>query len=77
MSLNLYTEIASSIKSFSTIMKLDPYRIDNFDLLSNLMYVCENRAEIVILSKYLASIDRYRQETLCVLGIILENIQLS
>lgn len=58
-------------------MKLDPYRIDHFDLLSNLMYVCENRAEIVILSKYLASIDRYRQETLCVLGIILKNFTLD
>lgn len=51
---------------------MDPYRIDHFDLLSNLMYVCENREEIVIFSKYLASIDRYRQETLCVLGMIMK-----
>lgn len=50
---------------------MDPYRIDNFDLLSNLMYVCDNREEIVALSKHVASIDRYRQETLCVLGKIL------
>lgn len=68
----MYTEIGSSISSFSSVLKLDPYRIDHFDLLSNLMYVCENREEIVILSKYLASIDRYRQETLCVLGMIMK-----
>lgn len=77
ISLHFYTEIASSFKSFNTIIKLDPYRIDNFDLLSNLMYVCENRAEIAVLSKHLATIDRYRQETLCVLGIILKNIKLG
>lgn len=54
-------------------MKLDPYRIDNFDLLSNLLYVCECREEMLILAKYVASMDRYRQETLCVVGMILFN----
>lgn len=71
ININFYTEITCSIVSFSNIIKLDPYRIDNFDLLSNLMYVCDNREEIVALSKHVASIDRYRQETLCVLGMIL------
>lgn len=63
----------NSVMSFSNIVKLDPYRIDNFDLLSNLMYVCDNREEIIVLSKHVASIDRYRQETLCVLGMLLNN----
>lgn len=63
----------NSVMSFSNIVKLDPYRIDNFDLLSNLMYVCDNRDEIIVLSKHVASIDRYRQETLCVLGKLLNN----
>lgn len=67
------TEIMNSVMSFSTIVKLDPYRIDHFDLLSNLMYVCDNREEIIVLSKHVASIDCYRQETLCVLGMILLN----
>jgi anaphase-promoting complex subunit 8 len=51
-------------------MEMDPFRIDNLDLLSNLMYVCTSPDELVVLSKYVASIDRYRQETLCVLGNI-------
>jgi len=71
--LNVCTEITNSVLSFNNIIKLDPYRIDNYDLLSNLMYVCESREEIVILSKYVESIDRYRQETLCVIGTILHN----
>lgn len=49
-------------------MKADPYRMDNFDLLSNLMYVCDYRDYIVILAKHTAAVDRFRQETLCVLG---------
>ncbi|XP_025423843.1 cell division cycle protein 23 homolog isoform X3 [Sipha flava] len=61
-------EIKKSVVSFTNIIKLDPYRIDNFDLLSNLMYVFDNREELIALSKHVASIDRYRQETLCVLG---------
>lgn len=68
---NLHTEIKKSVVSFTNIIKLDPYRIDNFDLLSNLMYVFDNREELIALSKHVASIDRYRQETLCVLGMIL------
>lgn len=60
--------------SFSNIMKLDPYRIDNFDLLSNILCVCECRKEMLILAKYVTSIDRYRQETLCIVGMILLNI---
>lgn len=71
--LNVCTEITNSVLSFSNIIKLDPYRIDNYDLLSNLMYVSESREEMVILSKYVESIDRYRQETLCVIGMILIN----
>jgi len=51
-------------------MEMDPFRIDNIDLLSNLMYVCTSADELVFLSTYVASIDRYRQETLCVLGNI-------
>ncbi|XP_025202196.1 cell division cycle protein 23 homolog [Melanaphis sacchari] len=61
-------EIAHAIVSFKTVMEMDPFRIDNLDLLSNLMYVCTSTDELVVLSKYVASIDRYRQETLCVLG---------
>lgn len=61
-------EIATAIVSFKTVMEMDPFRIDNLDLLSNLMYVCTSPDELVVLSKYVASIDRYRQETLCVLG---------
>lgn len=59
-----------SIESFSNIIKLDQYRIDNFDLLSNIMYIGDNREEIIVLSKHVSSIDRYRQETLCVIGKI-------
>ncbi|XP_060862724.1 cell division cycle protein 23 homolog [Metopolophium dirhodum] len=61
-------EIATAIVSFKTVMEMDPFRIDNLDLLSNLMYVCTSPDELVVLSKYVASIDRYRQETLCILG---------
>lgn len=63
--------MTNSILSFNKIIKLDPYRIDNFDLLSNLLYICESREEMVILSKYVESIDRYRQETLCIIGMVL------
>lgn len=59
--------------SFNKVLRLDPFRIDNFDLLSNLLYVCDYREEIIDLSKYLASIDRYRQETLCVIGELIHN----
>ncbi|XP_050426023.1 cell division cycle protein 23 homolog isoform X2 [Adelges cooleyi] len=61
-------EIASSVKEFINVLQLDPYRLDNIDLLSNLMYVCDHRDQLVVLSKHTSTVDRYRQETLCVLG---------
>lgn len=75
----LFTEMSPALVSFRNVMKMDPFRIDNFDLLSNLLYVSERNDELVDLSKYVASIDRYRQETLCILGkiFIVNSIQYS
>ncbi|XP_050548067.1 cell division cycle protein 23 homolog [Daktulosphaira vitifoliae] len=61
-------EIVQSVNEFINVLQLDPYRLDNIDLLSNLMYVCDHRDQLIVLSKHASYVDRYRQETLCILG---------
>lgn len=47
--------------------------MENFDLLSNLFYVDNYKKGMMILSKYISSIDRYRPETLHVIGKLMNN----
>ncbi|CAH1240116.1 CDC23 [Branchiostoma lanceolatum] len=46
----------------------DPYRLDNMDTLSNLLYVKEMRAELSHLAHSVCQVDKFRVETCCVIG---------
>lgn len=61
-------EVISAISAFTRLRKLDPYRLDNLDTLSNLLYVREMRVELAYLAHHASEIDKYRVETCCVIG---------
>ncbi|XP_063236265.1 cell division cycle protein 23 homolog [Bacillus rossius redtenbacheri] len=61
-------EVELAISSFSRLQKLDPYRLDNLDTYSNLLYVRELRLELAHLAHHVSQIDKYRVETCCVIG---------
>ena len=62
------TDVDSAFNSFNELQKLDPYRLENMDTFSNLLYVKEMRVELAHLAHRLNDIDKYRVETCCVIG---------
>lgn len=61
-------ELDKAISGFQEILKVDPYRLDNMDIYSNLLYVREMRVELSNLAHNTCDIDKYRVETCCVIG---------
>lgn len=53
---------------FQNILDADPYRLDNLDTYSNLLYVLDLKKELADLAHKVVNIDKYRVETCCVIG---------
>lgn len=53
---------------FQNILDMDPYRLDNLDTYSNLLYVLDLKKDLADLAHKVVNIDKYRVETCCVIG---------
>lgn len=61
-------ELDKAIEVFKQLLEIDPYRLDNLDTYSNLLYVKELNTQLADLAHKAVSIDKYRVETCCVIG---------
>lgn len=61
-------EVDQALQYFAQISEVDPFRLDNLDTYSNLLYVKEQRVELAFLAHRVVDIDKYRSETCCVIG---------
>ncbi|XP_059049859.1 cell division cycle protein 23 homolog [Achroia grisella] len=61
-------DVDSSLTLFRELYQTDPYRLDNWDVYSHLLYLKEKRMELADLAQRAVSIDKYRVETCCVIG---------
>ena len=59
---------------FKTILAVDPYRLDDMEILSNILYVGESRPQLSFLAHKATSIDKYRPETCCIIGVCEHNV---
>lgn len=53
---------------FDAILKLDPMRVDDIDILSNILYVAENKIKLSKLAHYFLGVDKDRPEVCCMVG---------
>ena len=53
---------------FEGLLKRDPYRLDQVDTYSNILYVKESKRALSSLAHACVAIDKYRPETCCVIG---------
>jgi len=53
---------------FESLRKRDPFRLDDLDVYSNVLYVQEARAELSRLAHAATRCEKYRPETCCVVG---------
>jgi len=62
-------QVTRAVEKFQQLLSgIDPYRLDNLDIYSNLLYVNEQRVELAHLAHKSVEIDKYRTETCCVIG---------
>jgi anaphase-promoting complex subunit 8 len=58
----------NSLEMFFQVLAKDPFRFENMDILSNILYVKEKHNELGKLAIRCFEIDKYSPETCCVLG---------
>lgn len=63
-----YLDLHDAISMFQNILDVDPYRLDNLDTYSNLLYVLDLKKQLADLAHKVVNIDKYRVETCCVIG---------
>lgn len=61
-------DVEKAIEIFQHILANDPYRLDNLDMYSNLLFVREQKTEMAHLAHKAVEINKYRPETCCVIG---------
>lgn len=53
---------------FEDLRELDPYRLENMDSYSNILYVKESKAELSYLAQEVVRNNKYRSQTCCIIG---------
>ncbi|VVD00770.1 unnamed protein product, partial [Leptidea sinapis] len=61
-------DVDTALELFRDLHQSDPYRLDNWDVYSHLLYLKDKRMELANLAQKAVSIDKYRVETCCVIG---------
>ena len=53
---------------FTQVHQMDPYRLEDLDIYSNILFVQDNSKELSKLAHRAATVDKYRPETCCIIG---------
>ncbi|KIK63088.1 hypothetical protein GYMLUDRAFT_41400 [Collybiopsis luxurians FD-317 M1] len=61
-------DFAAAEAQFDRILQLDPHRIDDIDVLSNILYVTNNRLKLTRLANDFLAVDKDRPEVCCLVG---------
>lgn len=62
------SEFGQAEAQFERILALDPYRIDDIDVFSNILYVTDNRLKLSKLAHEFLALDKDRPEICCLVG---------
>lgn len=61
-------EFDEAEEMFDTIIQTDPYRLDDLDVYSNILYVMEKSSKLAYLAQLATRTDKFRVETCCIVG---------
>jgi anaphase-promoting complex subunit 8 len=65
----LIIEFDEAEEMFDGIVETDPFRLDDLDVYSNILYVMEKSSKLAYLAQLATNTDKYRVETCCIVGI--------
>jgi len=66
----LTIEFDEAEEMFDTIVQTDPYRLDDLDVYSNILYVMEKSSKLAYLAQLATKTDKFRVETCCIVGLL-------
>lgn len=61
-------EFDAAERLYDEIFTVDPFRVDDIDTYSNILYVMEKRAKLAQMAQKYTALDKYRPETCCLVG---------
>ena len=61
-------EFDEAEEMFDGIVETDPFRLDDLDVYSNILYVMEKSSKLAYLAQLATNTDKYRVETCCIVG---------
>ena len=64
----LILEFDEAEEMFDQIVQTDPYRLDDLDVYSNILYVMEKSSKLAYLAQLATRTDKFRVETCCIVG---------
>ena len=66
-----FLDFSAAEEQFEKILDIDPCRIDDIDVYSNILYVTENRLTLSRLAHDFLALDKDRPEVCCLVGRLL------
>ncbi|QLQ77844.1 hypothetical protein HG537_0A00910 [Torulaspora globosa] len=63
-----YMDYVNAENLFDQIVKSDPYRLDDLDTYSNILYVMQKHSKLAYLAQFTSHIDKFRPETCCAIA---------
>ena len=66
--MNLTVDFDNATLLLEELRREDPYRLEDMDVLSNMYYVNNRKAELSNLAHHCSEVDKFRVETCCVIG---------
>lgn len=63
-----YMDYANAELIFDDIVKQDPYRLENLDVYSNILYVMQKHSKLTYLAQFVSQLDKFRPETCCIVA---------
>ncbi|QLL30277.1 hypothetical protein HG536_0A00940 [Torulaspora globosa] len=63
-----YMDYGNAESLFDQIVKSDPYRLDDLDTYSNILYVMQKHSKLAYLAQFTSHVDKFRPETCCAIA---------
>lgn len=63
-----YMDYINAEGIFDDIVTYDPYRLENLDIYSNILYVMQKHSKLTYLAQFVSQLDKFRPETNCIVA---------
>lgn len=63
-----YMDYANAELIFDDMVTKDPYRLEDLDIYSNILYVTQKQSKLAFLAQFVSRVDKFRPETCCIIA---------